>query len=583
MARVNLTEGTIGYEPVGAGWARGFIGGKGLGAAYLFAELETGINPLAPDNKLLFMLGPLTGVAPGMSRYAIVTKSPLTGAFLDTYAGGHFPAELRFALPDCMGIIVEGRSSDMVYLRVENGEVAIEPGEHLRAKTTAEVERLFGGYKVASIGPAGENLVRFACVTNDTGRNAGRGGAGAVMGSKNLKAIVARGKGPALLDGIRKLQRKHNQRLASGDPAVEWLGRAGTTTLVQMCNEAGILPTENWTRGGFEGAAGIDADAMLANLESRSSCYLCPVACHMNTKARAGPFAGATSLGPEYETLALAGSNTRVSDLGAVIRFNSLCDALGLDTISTGAVVAFAMECSRRGWIGDNIPFGDGAALVDLAGRIARREGIGDVLAEGVARAARRIGGGCGCAAVHVKGMEVPGYDPRGTWGMALAYATSDRGACHLRAWPVGRDAFGKENPFTTEGKADVVIAEQNENSAEWCLIGCDFAAYPARDAAEFLSTVIGYDVSEEEYVKIGERVYNLTRLFNVREGFGRKDDIMPARFEKPLPSGRAIKREDFEKMLDEYYKKRGWAGDGVPTKQTVRRLGLDNLIVGVG
>lgn len=271
----------------------------------------------------------------------------------------------------------------------------------------------------------------------------------------------------------------------------------------------------------------------------------------------------------------MGGSNTWVRDFSAVSEFNSICDDLGMDTISTGSAISWAMECSKMGLIKEKIPFGDGRTIVELAKKIAYRKGVGNLLAEGVARAAEKLGREAKEVGVHVKGMEAPGYDPRGTVSMALAYATSDRGACHLRAWPVGRDAFGELDPYSIENKAEIVIEEQNKNSAKWSLIACNFTGYTPKDAVEFLKEVTGYNITEEEYLAIGERIFNLTRLFNVREGFSRKDDSLPERFERPLKGGitegHKINRKDFEEMLDEYYERRGWSKRGVPKKETLK------------
>ncbi|MFQ6115893.1 MAG: aldehyde ferredoxin oxidoreductase family protein, partial [bacterium] len=389
ILRVNLTDKELKSEPVKEGWGRKFIGGKGLGAAYLLKELPKGVKPLSPENKLMFFIGPLTGIAPGTSRYVVVTKSPLTSTFLDTYAGGHFPAELRFSLSEHLGIIFEGRAEEMVYLLIDRGKVEIKNGEHLRGKSTAAVKNAFKGFKVASIGLAGENLVRYACITNDFGRNAGRGGAGAVMGSKNLKAIVVRGdKDIDISEKVMELRRKHSKRLAGA----RWFREAGTTRIVDTCNDAGILPTENWTKGTFTKVEKINSNAVMKNIVSHSACYFCQVACNIHTKAKTGLFKGVYIDGPEYETIALGGSNTGVSDLSAISEFNRICDDLGMDTISTGAVIAWAMECSKKGIIDEKLAFGDGIALVGAVKMIARRKGIGNLLAEGVARASKKLG-----------------------------------------------------------------------------------------------------------------------------------------------------------------------------------------------
>lgn len=295
ILRVDLTHGRIKSEAVKRGWGRRFIGGKGLGAAYLFDELKKGIDPLSPKNKLMFFIGPITGIAPGTSRYVVITKSPLTGTFLDSYAGGHFPAELRFGMPEHLGIIFEGRADGLVYLKVDHGDVEIVNAVHLKGKTTTEVKDSFPDFKVVSIGIAGENLVRFACITNDFGRNAGRGGAGAVMGSKNLKAVVVRGeKDTRFSKRITELRKRHQKRLLKFHEVY----KLGTSSILELCNDAGILPTQNWNYGTFKHAEKISAKAVEENLVSRGACYFCPVACQMLTKANKGLFKGVYINGP---------------------------------------------------------------------------------------------------------------------------------------------------------------------------------------------------------------------------------------------------------------------------------------------
>jgi len=302
-----------------------------------------------------------------------------------------------------------------------------------------------------------------------------------------------------------------------------------------------------------------------------------------------GPFEGLTIEGPEYETLAMTGSNCGVGDLGAIMKFNDLCDDYGLDTISTGNTTAFLMECFEKGIIpkkdtsGLNLSFGSVEAYLEIPKIIAFRKGIGNILAEGVKATSKKIGKGSERFALEVKGLEYPAYDPRGTFGMALAYATSDRGACHLRAWPVSYDAFGDLNPFTIEKKAELCIGDQNLNSIKWSLIFCDFYGIGYPTMVRFYTLATGKKATEEEFKLIGERIWNLIRVFNVREGFSRKDDTVPARIvEVPLKSGpskgQVVTRESFEKMLDEYYQLRGWSSNGVPTKETLNRLGLAEL-----
>ncbi len=580
LLRVNLSEGEIKEEKIPRELVEKLVGAKGLGAYYLYKEVPKGTDPLSEENKLIFMTGPLTGYIPSTSRYAVITKSPLTGGWLDSYSGGHFPAELRFT--GYWGIIFEGRADNWVTLKIDVDDVTIEKASKLKGKDVFEVEEYYKGFKVAAIGPAGENLVKFACITNDKGRQAGRGGAGAVMGSKMLKAIAVKADKQSALkempEKLKELREYHLKRLKE-DEEVSWARDFGTPVIVDWSNEAGVLPTRNFSEGSFEKAEEVNVEAVRKIELGRRACYLCSVACSRWVKVPEGVFAGYEVEGPEYETIALMGSNTGVGDLGAIVAFNNLCDRYGMDTISTGEVIAWAMECTERGVYDFGVRFGDAEGALDLIKKIAFREGVGDILAEGVRIASQKVGGTE--FAVHVKGLEIPGYDPRGSIGMALAYATADRGGDHLRAWPIAYEAFGEMDPFSPDGKAKIVIKEQNENSVLWSLTSCDFVKYSAEHAVEMLNAV-GFNLTVDEYLKIGEAIYNLVRLFNVREGFDRKDDTLPARFREPIKSGavkgRYIKPDDFEKMLNEYYRLRGWDENGIPKPETIEKLGLKTL-----
>jgi len=583
LLRVNLSEGEIKTEQIPRNLIEKLIGAKGLGAYYLYKEVPKGIDPLSPENKLIFMTGPLTGYIPSSSRYAVITKSPLTNAWLDSYSGGQFPAELRFT--GYWGIIFEERADSWVTLKIDALEenIELEDATKLKGKDTWEVEDHYDGFKVASIGPAGENLVKFACITNDKGRQAGRGGTGAVMGSKKIKAVAVRvdkkealSKMPEKLKKLRELQLKKLKEREN----LSWARDFGTPVIVDWSNEVGVLPTRNFSEGSFEAAEKINIEAVKEIEVKRKACYLCPIACSRWVKVTEGPFSGSEVEGPEYETIALGGSNTGVGDLGAIVKFNNLCDRLGLDTISTGEVIAWAMECTEKGIYDFGVKFGDAKGIIELTKKIAYREGVGDILAEGVMRGSQKVGGAE--LAVHIKGMEIPGYDPRGSIGMALAYATADRGGDHLRAWPIGYEAFGDLDPFTPEGKAEIVVKQQNENSVLWSLTSCDFVKYSAEDAVEMLNAV-GFNLTVDEYLKIGEAINNLVRLFNVREGLNREADTIPPKFLEPIKSGAAkgkyITMEVFNKMLEDYYRLRGWDENGIPKPETLERLGLNDIL----
>jgi aldehyde:ferredoxin oxidoreductase len=591
LLRVNLTDRTVETETIPQDYRDRFIAGKGLGAALLLDELEPGTDPLSPENVLIFGFGPLTGFAPGTSRYAAITKSPLTGAFVDSYSGGHFPTMFRWALPSYLGMIVEGKADGPVYLDVTGEDVTIEDASHLWGMKTDETARQFDGKqtKTAAIGPAGENLVRYATITSDEGtHHAGRGGVGAVMGSKNLKAVVASADGPPKSD-IQDLRIKHTQRLGT-DEEVAWARDGGTQLIPDWTQEVGALPTHNWTKGTVEDIDTINFDAFDPGHQTTDSCYGCPVACgHVTDFSETdvdGAFPDASvDWGPEYETIGMMGSNTDITDVTGITELAHRADTLGMDTISLGNVISFAMECVEEGLVDYDIDWGDAHGAAQLIEDIAHRDGdVGDLLAEGTKLAAESLDDDRAReAAIQVKGMELPAYEPRASFGMALAYATSDRGGCHQRAWPIGSDALGGDrDPFGTEGMAEAVIEDQDANALTFSLVSCDFTAYNYERGAEWLNQ-LGYDVTVDDMHTVGERSWTMTRLFNAREGLGRDDDEMPGRFTEPLEAGgpadgRHISEAEFETMLEEYYDQRGYDSDGVPTDALLERLDIQDF-----
>jgi aldehyde:ferredoxin oxidoreductase len=375
------------------------------------------------------------------------------------------------------------------------------------------------------------------------------------------------------------------------NPDAESSMKFGTPVIVDQCNDAGILPTRNFQTGVFPDADKINSDALVNQLlvKHTTTCFSCSIGCRNITKIKDGQFAGLEGEGPEYETLGLAGSNLAIGDMRVVMKFNHECSRMGLDTISAGNVIGWAMELYERGIItkadtqGLDLSFGNGAAVVALPEIIAMRKGIGDTLAEGVARASGKVGKGSERYALHCKGQEFPGYDPRGSFGMALAYATSDRGADHNRAWPVAYEAFGKMDPFTGVGKAELVAKDQIRTSVKWSMCACDFIPIDLPIIAELLSAATSQKYTEEDVRKIGRRIWTLTRLFNTREGFSRQHDGIPPRiYLDPLPDGnpkgKVVPKDDFETMLTEYYKLWGWDDQGKPTRAAIEELGLASL-----
>ena len=599
ILRVDLTNEKITTEPLNKEWAKQFIGGKGLGARYLFDELKPGTDPLSPENILSIWTGPLVGtLTPLTGRYVLVTKSPLTGTFLDSYAGGFFGSELKYTGFD--GVIIKGKAKKLSYLWINDGKAEIRDAKNLAGKDTFKTEELVRketGHKftrVASIGPAGEKLGLISSVTSDITRNAARGGTGAVFGSKNLKAVAVKGSMGVEVQNIEEFTKMAKEMVLKDvveNPDHAGMITDGTPILVAMSNDAGILPTKNWRTGVFEGSKGIDSEAVKSRvLVRKKACFDCAIACGSHSKVNSGIFKGAATEGPEYETLGLCGSNCGIGNVEAVVKFVEDCDRLGLDSISAGNVVSLAMDLFERGVLtkkdtgGLNLKFGNEEAYAKMPSMIANRHAIGNILADGAKRAAKKIGKGAEKLTVEVKGLEYPAYDPRGTIGMALAYATSDRGACHLRAWPVAADAYGSQDPWNPEGKAAICVEDQTRTSVKWSFIFCDFYSVNFPNMAKYYSAVTGVQSSEEHLRKVGRRIWNLTRAFNVREGFTRKDDTMPERMEKePLldgkPKGHVVPRADFEKMLSEYYKLWGWDDQGRPTKKALDEAGLGDIV----
>ncbi len=578
VLRINLTTGKSTTEPLNKEWAREYLGGKGLSIKYLYEELKPGVDPLSANNKLILMTGPITGtLVPNSGKLAIAAKSPATGTILDCSIGGHFASELKFAGYDA--VIIEGKADKPVYLYIEDDKVELRSAATLWGKGAHETEHLLyeelGDVITLAIGQAGENLLTMACISSELYRQAGRGGIGAVMGSKNLKAISVRGTGGIKIPDIRKFSAAMN-KIKREDTMTDdnmWAYSDGTPMIVDLSQSTGILPTRNFQEGTFDEYRAINSDAVKSVLKAKKACFACPLACSNYVKM------GKTEVeGPEYETLALCGSNCGIGDMEAVIEFNRLCDDHCLDTISAGNTVAFAMEMTEKGIHDFGIRFGEVEKYLTMPTLIATRQGVGADLALGVKKMAEKFGGRD--FAMEIKGLEIPGYEPRGSWAMGLAYGTSDRGACHMRAWPAAVEAFGDIDPFTSEGKAELVIGMQDDNSVKFSAIWCDFWAISTERMAEILTLLLGREFTAAELKTTGERIYNLAHLFNEREGFDRKDDYLPARIYNEklttgFTAGRSLPKEEYEKMLSEYYKLRGWDENGKITAEKKKALNL--------
>jgi aldehyde:ferredoxin oxidoreductase len=600
ILRVDLTRGSVTTEPLRLDWAEEYIGGRGLAARYLYEEMDPSVDALGPDNKLIMATGPLTGTnASCGSRYMVVTKGALTGAITTSNSGGHWGPELKFAGYDM--VIVEGRAKRPCYLLVDDDRVEIRDAANVWGKVVSETEDAIRdetgipALRVAGIGPAGENLVRFACIINDKHRAAGRSGVGAVMGSKNLKAIAVRGTRGVQVARPRDYMSaiwSYHEHLAES-PGRQGLTELGTAPTVDLVNAFGGLPTRNFTAGQFEGTEAINGEAIKDNwLVANKACFACNIACGrvtqvspnadkymVNMHPRNWKVAGE---GPEYENLWSLGADCGVDDMDAIVMANYLCNDLGMDPISMGATLAAAMEMYERGLLSDgqtgmSLRFGDGKTLVAMTEATGFREGFGDELAEGSKRMTEKF--------EHpeyfmgVKGQEFPAYDPRGFQGMGVAYATCNRGACHLRAWTPGIETTGEYDPHGTDGKSAWVAEEQNRTTAHDATGICMFstAGAPLDDLIPVLSTATGVDYTMDDFVHIGERIWNIERLWNLKAGLTAADDTLPKRLleEAHAEGPSAGVTVNLDAMLPDYYAARGWTEDGRPTTEKLMDLGL--------
>lgn len=574
IVRVDLANESVQSEPVPDAWLRKYLGGKGLGARYLYEELDAETDPLGDENVLCFFTGPLTGSLPGEQRYVVVTKSPLTGAFLDSYAGGSMANRLAGSLGSHVGIIVSGRADRPVALSISDGEVSIEPAEEWWGLDARETDERAPDSAVACIGPAGENVVSYATIASDGGdHHAGRGGAGAVMGAKKLKAVVAHDEPPALDDDLRALHEQYEEAFADDDTG-RWHAASETVETLDFANEVGVLPTRGWQEGQFDGADGIGIEAVRDAAHDRERADD-PVPGGFHVESDDGDSV------PRGSTPISLGAGLGIDDFDAVATLGSICDRLALDVISGGNAVAWAIRASETGLIDREISFGDEDAARELIEEIATRSSpLGDTLADGVDAAAAEYGGDD--LIPSVKGMALPSYDPRGASAMALAYATSDRGACHRRARPVEVEALEGADWSNTD-RVEAVLVEQDRRAVLWSLIADDFfgEALSPTLGAEWLAAT-GREYEPEELTQAGARIWTLIRLFNVREGFTRDDDTLPQRLTEPLEGGpndgSLIDPGSFEAMLDRYYEARGWDKDGQPTRQTLEHYGLADL-----
>lgn len=612
LLRVNLTTGSIAEEAVPEGKMKKFLGGVGIATSYLYDEVAAGVDPLGPENKLIFMAGPLTGTASASAaRYSVVAKSPLTGIWGHGNSGGNFGPMLKRSGYD--GVIIEGASARPVYLEIFSGMAVLRDASRLWGRTVSETEEMLqqGAEQkpiTASIGPGGENLVRYAAIMNNRHRAVGRCGLGAVMGSKKLKAVVCAGRAKIELHDPELFKQVSKKQFEYLNESVLKVGfeAFGTNLVADMVNARGGYPTRNWQRGVFDRIEEMNGQAMTDKvLVKELACYGCPIACGRGTAIKEGKWAGRSGEGPEYETTNMFGACCGISDMNAVTMANYLCNEYGLDTISTGSTIAFAMECYEKGILnkemtgGRGILFGDGDLIVELVEKIARREGIGDLLAEGTKIMAGKLGGGSSAFAMNVKGMELPAYDPRAAKICGLGFVTANRGGDHITGFieaPTFIDApilivedSSIENPLDAKPEeAKILMDMEDALTSLDALGGCKFmgALLKAEDLVDLIRSATGWmDFTVKDFRQCGERIYNLGRVYCNREGIRRQDDALPERLmREPLPDGPAegmtIDRDTLEMLKDAYYRYRGWnLEDGIPSIAKLEELDLEELI----
>jgi aldehyde:ferredoxin oxidoreductase len=620
ILRVNLSTGKISVEPLSEAHAAKYLGGRGLVAKILFDEVEAGIDPLSPDNKIVYATGPFAATGfPLNSRWIVAAKSPLTGIWGEATCGGSFAIQLKKAGYDVL--IVEGVAESPVYISILDADVEIKDASILWKKMTLETEIAIAhelGLKerkedkpsVVCIGPAGEKLVKIAAIMHTAHRAAGRTGLGAVMGSKKLKAIAVDGTKKIAVANPTMLHQLVKNVIAEckSDQTLVWFSRYGQAGFVDVLQEMGMLPTKNFQQGTFKHFEEINGKAMAGTiLKRKNTCSQCPVFCKREIEVKEGLYAPLNSDygGPEYESIASLGSLLLISDLKAISKANYLCNAYGIDTISTGVIIAWLMECYERGIVskqdvdGIEISWGNVDAALKLIEKIAKREGIGDLLAEGIKKAAKTIGRGSERYAMEVKGLEVPLHEPRAKKGLGLSYATSIRGACHMQAFhdtDVEKEDVAPEigiskaldRHSTTREKSDMIKRSQDWVAVTNSLLICTspgwigFKYTRPLFLADALNAITGLNLTVSDLMIIGERANNLCRCFNAREGMTRKDDYLPLRFtEEPLPDGlskgQCISKDVLSNMLDDYYELRGWdSKTGNPTKEKLEELDLD-------
>ncbi len=606
ILRVNLSNDKISIEHPEEIFYRKYIGGEGFVAYYLLKELKPNIDPLGPENKLIFATGPITGVSiAGAGRNSVGAKSPLTNGFGESEVGGYWGPELKRAGFDA--IIIEGKSKSPIFIWIKNGNVEIRDAGHIWGKTTGEAQKIITKelddklVHISQIGSGGENLVRYACVINDLRSAAGRTGMGAVMGSKNLKAVVVRGNKRLKVANKEKLRELRNS--FSNDYLKyykEYFSHGTGGGVMEMFASMGNLPTRNFKAGGIGSAKTLDPQINKEEIDLKmETCFACPIKCKKVVQIKEPWVVDPEYGGPEYETLAAFGSNCGIYDLKAVCKANELCNKYSIDTISTGMSISFAMECFENNILNESdtggiiLKFGNSKAMIQMIEKIAKREGLGNILAEGVKRAAEKIQNGSQEFAIHVKGQELPMHEPRLKQGLGLGYTISPTGAEHMHNLHdtvianegsiANFNTFGILTPLRLDDlsakKVRALIYQMNWGALGNALVMCYFVPWNPFEQTEIVRAVTGWNTSTFELMKVGERIMNMTRIFNLREGFTSDDDRLPDRFFQPHTSGAlaetAIDLKNFSEAKKIYYEMMGWDKNGVPSKIKLDELDI--------
>lgn len=579
VLRIDLKNRTASVEPLRMDFAEKYVGSKGLAIRYMYEELAPGIDPLGPDNKLFLTTGPLTGTpVPCSGKLSVAAKSPATGTMNDCSIGGHAGIRIKFAGYDM--VIFENIADAPCYVIIEDDEVEFVDASDLWGKGSHETEAILAEkygieYSIMSIGPAGETMSNMACINSDYYRQAGRGGIGAVMGSKKMKAILIKGTKGVKVPDIKKATDRITEILRENVVTEDnqFIYDVGTTAFLEACNDGGIMPWKNFSDTTDVQWTEYNGDVLIQHREGKRGCGSCGLGCGNFLK-----IGDAICEGPEYETISVAGPNAGIRDPYSIVKFNMVADDVGLDTISAGDTIIWAMEMTEKGIHDFGIKFGDGEGMIRLLKEMGSRTGVGADLADGVKIASEKFGGTD--FAMQVKGLEYPQYEPRGSWGMSLSYAISDRGACHMRSYAPNAEVFEASiPPYTPEGKGQMVYDLQEFNAIKFSLCICDFwGTITYEIMAELLTLITGREWTVEEMSEVGRRVINIARAYNQREGFNRTHDTVPKRVVKEAlqngpAAGQVIPPEAFEDMLDQYYEVMGWNNDGTMPEELIQSL----------